>query len=507
LIRWLGDFATAGEVWGVDISATHIHWCNRHLAPPFRFAVTTLVPTLPFPDRHFDLIYAGSVFTHVEDLADAWLLELKRLLKPGGVGFLTYHDDSTVELLRVPPHSETYLSKQLFENEEYVRTGGKYGLLCIGRDNLSQVFCSNTFIERSMARAGLEVVAAHPGILGYQTGYVVRAKGTAARPVEPLAEADEAPRYSRIGHQYSPSQFEQIAFSGVDEAEAVRLLTSLKDPSSRAEEGFVTDEYGIRTRAAHLWPGARHLAGHKLGYPVPGDFKWEVAEWLGLLRAVSTAGSTFRAMELGAGYGAGVVSAGVLARLRGITDIRLTAIEADPQHFAFLHEHFADNGFDPQEHRLKQAAIGVAESVDRWPVLDDTTANYGLRPLGEAAVDYATGQTFERTREVQVLAFVDELQAEPSWDLVHIDIQGGEFDICQSAIDELTRRVRHVVIGTHSRKIDGDLIALFFSAGWRLKNEKPAKFVFDAAATSLEGMTVLDGIQCWENPRVPGAAR
>ena len=89
------------------------------------------------------------------------------------------------------------------------------------------------------------------------------------------------------------------------------------------------------------------------------------------LRAVATAGSTFRAMELGAGYGAGVVSAGVLARLRGITDITLTAIEADPQHFAFLHEHFADNGFDPAKHHLKQAAVVVASVAYLTAMRDD----------------------------------------------------------------------------------------------------------------------------------------
>jgi hypothetical protein len=139
-------------------------------------------------------------------------------------------------------------------------------------------------------------------------------------------------------------------------------------------------------------------------------------------------------------------------------------------------------------------------------VLDDTSANYGLRPLGQEEVDYVTGRTFERTREVQVVSFAGELRAAPSWDLVHIDIQGGELEICQSAIEELTARARHVVIGTHSRKIDGDLLELFFTAGWVLKNEKPAKFVFDPRATSLEGMTVLDGIQCWENPRVGGSA-
>ena len=82
--RFAAEASTA-EFWGADISAEHILWANRHLRPPFRF-VTTHDPAapLPFGDGSFQMIYAGSVFTHIADLADAWLLELRRVLAPGG---------------------------------------------------------------------------------------------------------------------------------------------------------------------------------------------------------------------------------------------------------------------------------------------------------------------------------------------------------------------------------------------------------------------------------------
>ena len=41
---------------------------------PFHFAVTIIVPQLPFEDNHFDLIYAGSVLTHIDDPVKSWLL-------------------------------------------------------------------------------------------------------------------------------------------------------------------------------------------------------------------------------------------------------------------------------------------------------------------------------------------------------------------------------------------------------------------------------------------------
>ena len=74
-------------------------WCQQHLSPPFKFATTTSFPHLPFEDGYFDLIQSFSVFTHICDLAEAWLLELRRILRPGGVLYLTVHDKHTIDLI------------------------------------------------------------------------------------------------------------------------------------------------------------------------------------------------------------------------------------------------------------------------------------------------------------------------------------------------------------------------------------------------------------------------
>src|SRR5271154_82144 len=88
-IRWLASLSEECEIWGVDISARHIVWCQENLNPPFNFATVTTQPHLPFEDRYFDFIYCFSVFTHIDDLADAWLLELKRIMRPGGRAYIT----------------------------------------------------------------------------------------------------------------------------------------------------------------------------------------------------------------------------------------------------------------------------------------------------------------------------------------------------------------------------------------------------------------------------------
>jgi ubiquinone/menaquinone biosynthesis C-methylase UbiE len=99
MLRQFREIAESGEAWGVDINGSQMVWCQRHLSPPFKFATTTSFPHLPFEEGYFDLIYSFSVFTHICDLAEAWLLELRRILRPGGVLYLTVHDNHTIDLI------------------------------------------------------------------------------------------------------------------------------------------------------------------------------------------------------------------------------------------------------------------------------------------------------------------------------------------------------------------------------------------------------------------------
>ncbi len=103
LIRWLFDLAKTSEIWGVDIQADKIFWAIENLSPPFNFAVNTTVPHLPFPDRYFDFVFAGSIFTHINELHIAWLLELSRVLSPKGLLYITVNDEHALETLNNKP--------------------------------------------------------------------------------------------------------------------------------------------------------------------------------------------------------------------------------------------------------------------------------------------------------------------------------------------------------------------------------------------------------------------
>jgi len=93
--RWQG----LGGVHGSDMNAEAVAWCRANL--PFgRFETNGLAPPLAFADESFDLVYALSVFTHLTvDLQQAWLRELRRVLRPGGLLLLTTHGRAYLDRL------------------------------------------------------------------------------------------------------------------------------------------------------------------------------------------------------------------------------------------------------------------------------------------------------------------------------------------------------------------------------------------------------------------------
>src|SRR5262249_4446176 len=97
---------------------------------------------------------------------------------------------------------------------------------------------------------------------------------------------------------------------------------------------------------------------------------------------------------------------------------------------------------------------------------------------------------------------VELVVREPRWDLVHLDLQGWEAEVCGEAIDVMDQRVHRLGVGLHSRRLEGEVLALFYSRGWVVGNEKPTPFVYEPAGPTVENMTVLDGIQVWRNPRL-----
>jgi SAM-dependent methyltransferase len=92
----------ARSLTGCDIDHDNVAWCRANLAG--HFVPSTMAPPLPFADDTFDLVYGVSVFTHLKEaLQDAWLAELRRVTKAGGIVLVTVHGETAVEFFRKPP--------------------------------------------------------------------------------------------------------------------------------------------------------------------------------------------------------------------------------------------------------------------------------------------------------------------------------------------------------------------------------------------------------------------
>lgn len=89
VLRCLGRHTNAVRV-GTDLHDRAIDWNSANYENSEFFYGTELPPT-PRSNDEFDLIYAVSVLTHLDEAhQDAWLAEWQRIVKPGGLVIATY---------------------------------------------------------------------------------------------------------------------------------------------------------------------------------------------------------------------------------------------------------------------------------------------------------------------------------------------------------------------------------------------------------------------------------
>jgi len=83
-----------GARWhGTDYNGKTIAWCRKNIRG-ISFSENRLSPPLPFEAGQFDCVYNISVFTHLsEGMHFAWMEELSRIMKPGGIIIMTTHGD------------------------------------------------------------------------------------------------------------------------------------------------------------------------------------------------------------------------------------------------------------------------------------------------------------------------------------------------------------------------------------------------------------------------------
>lgn len=94
-------------------------WINERLSPPLQAFVPVEGEPLPRSDGFFDLVYGVSVFTHLDAFNWAgWLLELHRVLRPGGLLLLSYLGESQAWRLDEPWSDERIGMNALWAGEQ-----------------------------------------------------------------------------------------------------------------------------------------------------------------------------------------------------------------------------------------------------------------------------------------------------------------------------------------------------------------------------------------------------
>lgn len=121
--------ASEGEFWGADIHRASIGWLRQNLRPPFNVVESNDDPPLGFDRGEFDLVWALSVFTHLTDNSLPWLIELHRLLRPGGFLIATYMGRYNGEVFTHEPWDEDRIGMNVLRRDQSWDRGGPVVLM------------------------------------------------------------------------------------------------------------------------------------------------------------------------------------------------------------------------------------------------------------------------------------------------------------------------------------------------------------------------------------------
>jgi len=227
---------------------------------------------------------------------------------------------------------------------------------------------------------------------------------------------------------------------------------------------------------------------------LPANWHADLAEFAASFRAVDLASETFVMAELGCGWGCWMLTTGIAARRVGL-DVHLIGVEGDLMHVGYAREAIVTNGFSAEQVTLHH---GIAAAMDGVALFPNQAGNsWGLAPVFGAS-EAEMGAAREGGYEVLPMIGLADLAPGRVLDLLHMDIQGGEVDLVASAIDYLNGNVAYMVIGTHSREIEGQLFALLLNHGWRLEIDRPAIYHMNHPRPIIS----IDGVHGWRNMRL-----
>lgn len=159
LARWWWELE-GPRIHGCDYNPRLVNWCAAHLKH-VEVRTNELDPPLPYGEQCFDLVYALSVFTHLPpSLAQRWMIELVRVLRPGGLLFFTTHGEAYLDRL-------SRAERAAFERGEVVTQFAE-----VAGTNLCSVFHPPSSVEAALLDE-LELLERIPGRRGNDDEYML----------------------------------------------------------------------------------------------------------------------------------------------------------------------------------------------------------------------------------------------------------------------------------------------------------------------------------------------
>jgi hypothetical protein len=237
-------------------------------------------------------------------------------------------------------------------------------------------------------------------------------------------------------------------------------------------------------------------------------------------------------VTLGACYGAQAVGSAAALRHLNPMPFKLVALEPEPVNYAWTAQHMRDNGIDPDEHWLIQAAITDNNNPLFFPVgapgsgaqnsfatneaaarqhyvralIDSGRPDQALRDLllhntTGITKNLLPGDGFEA--EITLLSAVtlaDILAPLPYVDYLEADIQQSEILVFPPFMHLLRRKARRVHIGTHGRDVHAALSRLFRRDGWHIVFDYPPN---STHSHPMGAFALNDGVLTALSPDLP----
>jgi SAM-dependent methyltransferase len=213
--RTLEEFlpeARVAEFWGVDVDAASIDALRATVCPPMHADQCGHWPPLKLASEYFDVAWAISVFTHLTDNSIPWLVELHRLLKPGGLLIANYMGRWTSELVAGEPWDDSRIGMNVFRHTQPWSDGGPLVLI------------SDWWLREHWGRA-FEVVEIAPRI--HNSSWALLRKRDVAVTVDDVARpGDDRREYQAVRHNLLRAQRE------IEHAEA-RLAAARREAAEQ----------------------------------------------------------------------------------------------------------------------------------------------------------------------------------------------------------------------------------------------------------------------------------